>query len=226
MHRRCQRHGSAFSFRLAAALCVLPLGHACSPRGIPVSISSTDPNAPTPPAPDVILLFSHPRQVFADVLHPPGIVQQSLTWTDLKKTQWRFVLPADGYAYAGFGFYKSHNVIHGLGEYALTITLSPAHMTRHLWIGLVDGERQPPSVVVDLPLARYTATTRGKGPTKISIPLRDFPRDGSTANNGGDVDRTFAYPFDWGDLAGIRLISQGGKIPVREVIVNELLISR
>jgi hypothetical protein len=190
--------------------------------GVKVSAAEIDPR---PPAPDLIMLIETPRNIGEDALYPPGEVKQVFHWYGKNDAEWRFKLPAGQYTFAGFHFFKTFNVAHAVSEYNLTFSVRPASVAKSLWIGLLNRDQQPPVVLVDLPLSRYISSS-SREQAQVTIPLHEFPASGTAMSQEPGADITRAYPFDWSDLAELRIISPGGQLASREVVVTDLAIYR
>ena len=177
------------------------------------------------PAPSKVMLIETPKRMREDIIYPPS-VEMGFFWSE-RTAEWRFKLPSGRYAHAGFRFLVPHNLAVSRDQFELVFRIAPATMTRYLWIGLVDGADHPNRVLVDLPIARYAPKAKGTGFVEVRIPLRDFPAQGNVVKNDTEtIDDLTEPPFDWIDVAEIRVIHNGGRLPNRETIITDLRFER
>jgi len=177
------------------------------------------------PAAATVLLLDSPREVREDYSYPPGKTQQGFFWGD-EHEEWRIQFPAQGYAHAGFRFFRSKNLQARRDDYELILTIQPGSMARYLWAGLVDGEDAMPNVLIDRPLASYLKPGRLSDRVTVRIPLRDFADRGIAVVHDQPLDGTTQHPFDWNDVREVRLTHNGGRLPHREVVITKLRFER
>lgn len=198
--------------------------------GAAASCRHREPVPPTMPgeraqAARKVPLIESPRHMREDTVYPPGKTRQAFHWQD-HKAEWRFRLPAQGFAYAGFRFLTPHNLGYALDAYALTFTIRPAGRARHLWLGLVDGDDARPNVYVEVPLDRYLGDARSRAEVKVRIPLRDFPLTGHPVLGEDGYEHSDPAPFDWRDVREIRFTHPSGRMPAGDVVVTDLMFRR
>jgi len=177
------------------------------------------------PAPPRIMLIETPKAMLEDYSYPANATKQVYYWKDTD-AEWRFKMPTRGYAHAGFKFLHSYNLLPQRDRYEVIFQIEPVMMTRYLWIGLVDGDDQPPRRMVDVPLADYVPDTRKSGKIEVRIPLRNFPNFGIPVSPEESAEREDEGPFDWQDVRELRFTHNGGRLPAREVIITNLRITR
>jgi hypothetical protein len=178
------------------------------------------------PAPAKLLLIETPKVVREAHSHPVGETRHAFFWAG-QQAEWRFRLPGRGYGHAGFRFYRAHNVKPYLATTELRFTLRPASMARYLWVGLIDGDDEPPQVLVDLPLSDVIPLASGDGEIDVRIPLTRFPEFGQRVVVDTDMDPSFTpFPFDWQDVLHIRFLHNGGRMPERDVSITNLRLVR
>jgi len=173
------------------------------------------------PAPSTIMLIGTPKYMREDTCYPESTKQQFF-WSD-ETPEWRFKMPATGYAHAGFRFLKPYNLKPGLHEYELIFKLKPAFMAKHLWVGFVDGNDMAPNALTDVSISGYAKSAiTGSGFVEVRIPLRDFPKMGNPVHLQDEVTDDRDVPFDWQDVLGIRFIHNGGRLPNQEVLITNI----
>ncbi|HMO06010.1 MAG TPA: hypothetical protein PKC67_09295 [Kiritimatiellia bacterium] len=210
---------------LLAALALSGLT-ACRTPPDPEAIERATETGQRKPGAKKIMLIETPRRMREDIRYP-ATTRMGFFWSETT-AEWRFRLPATGYAHSGFRFLVPHNLAQARDLYELRFRIAPAGMTRHLWIGLVDGLDEPERVLVDLPLKRYAPDTSGRGFIEVRIPLSDFATRGviiADPNAPLEAEPGEAA-FNWMDVLEVRFINNGGRIPSRETIVTDLRFER
>lgn len=177
------------------------------------------------PAPSNVMLIETPKRMREDIKYPAS-TQMGFFWVD-KTAEWRFKFPSGQYSHAGFRFLVPHNLARDRDSFHLIFKIAPATMTRYLWIGLVDGVDNPRRVLVDLPMSRYAPQAKSTGFIEVRIPLRDFSSIGNIVVYNTETDLSVPdAPFDWMDVAELRIIHNGGRLPNREVIITDMRFER
>ena len=177
------------------------------------------------PGASTIMLIETPKRMREDIRYPET-TQMAFFWSN-DQSEWRFKLPSGSYGHAGFRFLVPHNLSVSRDKYELRFNITPASMTRHLWVGLVDGVDHPERVLVDLPMSRYAPNAKGNGSIDVKIPLRDFPSRGPVlASEGNIANEMNEGEFEWVDVMEIRMIHNGGRLPSRETIITGIRFTR
>jgi len=206
-------------------LCMLVVLTGCRTPPNPEQEEANFPLGMRKPAPNKVMLIETPRRMREDIKYPAS-TQMGFFWNE-QLAEWRFKLPSGQYSHVGFRFLIPHNLAVKRTEYELIFKIAPATMTRYLWIGLVDGTDHPNRVLVDLPMSRYAPQAKGTGFVEVRIPLRDFSSVGYLVANDTETDASVPdAPFDWVDVAELRIIHNGGRLPNREVVITDMRFER
>ncbi len=177
------------------------------------------------PAPKKVMLIESPKRMREDIRYPSS-TQMGFFWYE-RSAEWRFKLTSGNYGHVGFRFLVPHNLSVNRNEFSLIFKIAPAAITRYLWVGLVVGVDHPQRVLVDLPMSRYAPGAQGKDFIEVRIPLRDFPESGNVISQDSESDKDGQFaPFDWIDVAELRVIHNGGRLPVSETIITDVRFER
>jgi hypothetical protein len=213
-----------YSMLLIAAWGVATVGCQISHRRTPEPVDE-QVDGVRKPAPALIRLIDNPKKMREDICYPESTKQQ-FHWS-ADTPEWRFKMPATGYAHAGYRFLHPFNLKPGINQYELIFKLKPAYMANHLWVGFIDGNDLAPNVLTDVSISGYTTEdAAGSGFVEIRIPLRDFPAMGNPVHFQDEVTDDREAPFDWQDVLGIRFIHNGGRLPNHEVLITNIRLKR
>lgn len=206
-------------------LCGLVLLSGCRTPPDPEAVEANLAPGMRKPAPSKVMLIETPRRMREDIKYPDS-TKMGFFWSE-QSAEWRFKLLSGHYSHVGFRFLVPHNLAVQRDDFELIFNIAPATMTRYLWIGLVDGVDHPHHVLVDLPMSHYAPNAKGTGFVEVRIPLRDFSSIGSIVAKDTETDVEIPdAPFDWVDVAELRIIHNGGRLPNRETIITDMRFER
>lgn len=164
-----------------------------------------------------VKLMSKPGYVRDDYAYPADTLQ-SFAWGG-SGAEWR-VRPADlRYAYAGFMFRNAYDFSGVRPATVLSFRLRPVQLDQYISVGLIDGDKTPPQVMVDRPVAEYRLWER-RGWGIYAIRLDQFANGGIPLEAMAGAEPQ--APVDWTDIAGIRLITASGRSWDEPVLVRDL----
>lgn len=151
---------------------------------------------------DVIPLALSFRELEKEYVHP-GITKQVVAWGPYG-FEWRVHPASQKNAYAAIKLRSSYDFDEHRDCYAFRFRMKPVGAMKHLALGLLDGDKKKPFVVVQFnKIPKQERVWKEWG--FFSIPLNTFSDRGVLFEDGQLVPEQ--VDFDWSDVTGIVLLS-------------------
>ena len=207
-----------------AAVAALAGGVSCESMGPPwrreFKARPLEPAARATPVDRRVFLMDQPRELLEDYTYPQQTTRQLLSWGD-RGAEWRIRLARRGHASATLVFRHPYDLSNRREGTLLMFSFAPRHMAKHVSVGLIDWNREPPRVLTDVPLEAGGATTLGSR-GYYSIHLAAFSNLGVAVDAAIPGGAGTSHSVDWSDIRELRVSGLGEERPGEEIVIRLL----